>query len=144
MTKILENLELLLTAAGLLVIFAVHYIWEKNDDTNSWMLAAATATAVGVIHGVIFWLVRRRQRHVRRLALSEARHMLKDIVNNQLCVIQFTSDLPKSDPFAARQAGERITESIRQINATLDNISEESLIVWKQKYAKAVGTFSGS
>lgn len=143
MRKILENLELVLTAAGLVVIFAVHYIWENSETESSWMLAAITATAVGIIHGFIFWLVRRRQRHLRRLALDEARHMLKDIVNNQLCVIQFSVDLQKHDLVALKDARERISTSIARIKSSLDDISEESLHLWKQKYSKAPGEPSG-
>lgn len=131
MQKILENLELILTAAGLLVIFAVHSIW----DGGTWLVAAVTATAVGVIHGVIFWLVRRRQRQVRRLALEEAQHMLRDLVNNQLCVIQFTSDMQTGTPESLQSARARITESVRTISSTLEGISEESLRRWSKKYA---------
>lgn len=131
MQRILENLELILTAAGLLVIFAVHSIW----DGGTWLVAAGTATAVGVIHGVIFWLVRRRQRKVRRIALEEAQHMLRDLVNNQLCVIQFTADMQTGTPESVETARARITESVRTISSTLEGISEESLSRWSQKYA---------
>ncbi len=144
MRKILENLELVLTAAGLLVIFAVHFIWESSETESSWLLAAITATAVGIIHGILFWLVRSRQRHVRRVALDEAQRMLKDIVNNQLCVIQFSADLQKKDPVALKDAHERISSSVARINATLEDISEESLDIWKQKYSKATGFIPGS
>jgi len=142
MQKIIENLELVLTAAGLLVIFLVHFIWESSQTEKSWLLAAVTATAVGIIHGILFWLVRRRQRQVRRLALDEAQRMLKDIVNNQLCVIQFSADLQKKDPVALKDAHERISDSVARINATLEGISEESLDIWKRKYSKATGDIS--
>jgi len=142
MQKIIENLELVLTAAGLLVIFLVHFIWESSQTEKSWLLAAVTATAVGIIHGILFWLVRRRQRQVRRLALDEAQRMLKDIVNNQLCVIQFSADLQKKDPVALKDAHERISDSVARINATLEGISEESLDIWKRKYSKATGNIS--
>jgi hypothetical protein len=137
MRKILENLELILTAAGLLVIFAVHILWEDSHGGGSWLLAAATAIAVGVIHGVIFWLVRRRQRQVRRLALKDAQRMLKDIVNNQLCLIQFTADLQTADPVVLQQARARIGASVQNIHRTLEGISEEALNLWKEKYSAA-------
>jgi hypothetical protein len=134
MQKIIQNLELVLTAAGLLVIFGVHFICEKTSG-GSWMIAAATAIAVGVIHGLIFWLVRRRQRHMRSLALAEAKRMLKDIVNNQLCVIQFSADLQHRDAAFVKDAHARITASVAHINAALNEISVESLDLWKKKYS---------
>ena len=134
MRKLIEHLELVLTAAGLLVIFIVHFIWGVSAEANSWMLAAITATAVGIIHGVIFWLVRRRQRLIRRHALTEVSRMLKDIVNNQLCVIQFTADLQSKEQVVIKDAHARISTSVHQINVALNNISEESLSMWKGKY----------
>lgn len=134
MRKIIENLELVLTTAGVLVIFLVHFIWGESAEANSWMLAAITATAVGIVHGAIFWVVRRRQRATRRHALADARRMLKDIVNNQLCVIQFTADLQSREQLAIKDAHARISSSVQQINVTLNDISEESLSMWKGKY----------
>lgn len=134
MRKLIEHLELVLTAAGLLVIFLAHFLFGTATDGNSWTLTAVTATAVGVIHGGIFWVVRRRQRLTRRHALTEVSRMLKDIVNNQLCIIQFTADLQSRDQVAIKDAHARISTSVSQINVTLDNISEESLDIWKGKY----------
>ncbi|MBC8039116.1 MAG: hypothetical protein H7Y06_01090 [Opitutaceae bacterium] len=133
MQKIIQNLELVLTAAGLLVIFGVHFIFDETYG-GSWMIAAVTAIAVGIIHGLIFWLVRRRQHHIRRRALAEAKRMLKDIVNNQLCVIQFSADLQNRDHAPIKDAHARITASVGHINAALNEISEESLDLWKKKY----------
>ncbi len=138
MQKIIQNIELVLTAAGLLVIFAVHFIFEATYG-GSWMIAAFTAIAVGLIHGLIFWLVRRRQRHIRSLALAEAKRMLKDIVNNQLCIIQFSADLQHRDQTPIKDAHARITTSVSHINAALNEISEESLDLWKKKYPVAAG-----
>jgi hypothetical protein len=138
MQKIIQNLELVLTAAGLLVIFAVHILFEEAYG-GSWLIAAVTAIAVGIIHGMIFWLVRRRQRHIRGRALEEAKRMLKDIVNNQLCVIQFSADMQTRDQTQVQAAHARITASVSHINSALDEISEESLDLWKKKYPAFAG-----
>lgn len=143
MQKIVQNLELVLTAAGLVVIFAVHFIFEETYG-GSWMIAAVTAIAVGVIHGLIFWLVRRRQRHIRSRALEEAKRMLKDIVNNQLCIIQFSADLQQRDQAPIKDAHARITTSVGHINAALNEISEESLDLWKKKYPVVAGEIDAS
>lgn len=132
MQKIVQNLELVLTAAGLLVIFGVHFVGKSHG--GSWMIAAITATAVGAIHGLIFWLVRSRQRHIRIRALEEAKRMLKDIVNNQLCIIQFSADLQSRDAACVKDAHSRISASVGHINSALNEISEESLDLWKKKY----------
>lgn len=137
MRLLVRHLELVLTAAGVLVVFTAHLIWDSPRD-GSWVVAAGTAIAVGVIHGVIFWLVRRRQRQIRARALTEARHMLRDIVNNRLCVIQFLSDMRDMDKSRQELAQAQIRESVRQISEVLENISEESLSLWKRKYPQSV------
>jgi 4-amino-4-deoxy-L-arabinose transferase-like glycosyltransferase len=134
MRKILENLELVLTAAGLLVIFTAHILFHSSADPGSWKVSALTATAVGVLHGVIFWLVRRRQRGIRRETLRDVERMLKDIINNQLCIIAFTSEMQKADPSSVLDANNRITQSVRRIHTSLEGISEESLNLWKSQY----------
>lgn len=136
MRKLLENLELILTAAGLLVIFMVHSFFHWGEEPGSWKFSAFTAIAVGVIHGVIFWLVRKRQRRIRREALDDVEQMLKDVINNNLCVISFTFDLQRDNTLASKEAQERATESIARIHDSLNHISEESLSVWKKKYAR--------
>ncbi|MET0263906.1 MAG: hypothetical protein ABW223_13465 [Rariglobus sp.] len=136
MRKILENLELVLTGAGLLVIFVVHLIFRGNE--NSWMLSAVTAVAVGVLHGFIFWLVRRRQRTIRRRALQEAEQMLKDVVNNQLCVITFAVEMHKREEISFKTAHEHITDSVGKVHVVLNDLSEESLELWKSKYKKGL------
>lgn len=134
MKKILENIELVLTGAGLLVIALVNILAHENSAGSSWRWSAGAAVVVGVLHGFIFWLIRRRQRSVRRAALAEARVMLRDVVNNQLCVIQFMADLSVKNDGPAANAHARITECIGQIDGVLDQISEESLARWKARY----------
>ncbi|CAM3002297.1 hypothetical protein [Rariglobus hedericola] len=136
MRKFFENLELILTAAGLLVIFAVHWIFQQSE--HPWALTAATAIAVGVLHGVIFWIVRTRQRRIRQRTLEDAERMLKDIVNNQLCVIIFAADMHKKDQMPFKTAHAHITSSVTAIHGMLDNLSEESLNLWKLKYKRGL------
>ena len=40
-----------------------------------------------MLHGGIFWAIRRRQRRIRQQAILEIREMLADVVKNQLAII---------------------------------------------------------
>jgi len=72
MNFLLRYLELVFTAAGLLVIFGVTaLVHPQGIDAST--VAAITATLVGVVHGVLFWAVRHRQRLARQHAFSETK-----------------------------------------------------------------------
>ena len=133
MKTLFENLELVLTCAGMLVISGVSLLIGMSNP-GYWPLLSVTAATVGVLHGFIFWIVRRRQREVRRKTLSEAQQMLRDVINNQLAVIQMTHEAPRADDVAMKDANQRITQSIGLISEALKNISEESLQRWRSQY----------
>ena len=71
MRHFVDNIELYLSAAGLVVVWAV-----------------AAVLGVSVLHGAIFWVVRRRQRRIRAQSVHEIREMLTDQVKNQLAVMR--------------------------------------------------------
>ena len=135
MRFVLRYLELIFTAAGLAVIFGVTALVHPTG-TSPWMMAAITATAVGIIHGVLFWFVRHRQREVRRDTLAEVERMLCDIVINQLAIIRLSVDL--QDTTASQEpklALQRVQHAIAVINSSLLDLSEESLSRWHARYA---------
>jgi hypothetical protein len=98
-------------------------------------VAAITATAVGVIHGVLFWVVRQRQRCVRLATLDETQHMLRDVVLNQLAVIRLSLELHgQAGQPESRQALGRVESAIGVIDGALTGLSEESLRMWRARY----------
>ncbi|HTJ77416.1 MAG TPA: hypothetical protein VL357_00305 [Rariglobus sp.] len=134
MKTLIENLELVLTCAGLLVIIGVSLLLGAGTP-GYWPLLTLTAAGVGVLHGFIFWIVRRRQRTLRRKTLAEAQQMLKDVINNQLAVIQMTRETPHSEGAASDNSNQRVIQAIHLISETLQNISEESLRRWHSQYS---------
>lgn len=78
LASLIRNLELWLSTVGLLVVWAGASLFGSAD--NVWHLAALLALGVSVVHGGIFWLVRRRQRTVRLQAIAEIREMMADRV----------------------------------------------------------------
>jgi hypothetical protein len=69
----LNNIELVLTAVGIGVILLSGFVASRS----AFSLETATAvSATLVIHGILFWLLRRRQRQVRREAIGQIREML--------------------------------------------------------------------
>jgi cbb3-type cytochrome oxidase subunit 3 len=133
MKFLLDNIELILSAAGLAVILFVPLAFFSNPNIV-WEAAAITAAVVGVLHGVIFWLVRRRQRQVRDEAVREIKLMLQDVINNQLMVITANASALEEKQIY------RVTKSVSTISELVESLSEESISDWKQKYAKALET----
>lgn len=133
MRSFLKYIELILTGAGLLVVGFVPALFSSSAET-SLTARAITAILVGVIHGIIFFIIRHRQRQAREETIREIRGMLKDVVNNDLTVISIAA----SGNLNAMKATERVKRATARISAALDNISEESLRSWKQRYASAL------
>lgn len=133
---ILLHIELWLSAIGLLVIMPVPALVGAQRDAY-WQLAAITATGVGIIHGCIFWLIRQRQRTVRRTAIAEIRTMLMDRINNRLAAISLQVAIALDSEALDDLAN--IQVNISTISRLLDNISEESMQEWQDKYANVLG-----
>ncbi len=133
MKFILKYLEILFTLAGLAVIFLAVLIFAPMG-AGPWQVAAITATLVGVIHGALFWLIRRRQRMVRRAVIADVQAMLKEIIDNQLAVIVAMSDLGESHAAERKRAGDYISRSVASISEALRHLSDESLRSWISKY----------
>ena len=135
MKNFVENIELWLSGAGLLVVWIASVILAPGSD-DVWKVAAVTALGVSVLHGALFWVVRRRQRRIRRASIYEIREMLTDGVLNELAVIQMF--LPQDRGDEADMAVEGIKDSVTNISTLVDGLSEESLTEWKAEYREAV------
>lgn len=125
----LRNIELWLSAAGLVVIAAAPRALGASGN-EVWRVAALTATGVGTLHGVIFWTVRRRERLHREAAITDARRMLQHIVNNQLMVVLGRITLAPG----MREDIESLTEAtqaIHRISGAINTLSGESVRDWK-------------
>lgn len=118
MSKLLEYLELVLTAAGILVVAIVFAIFR---NIAAWKAAAICALTVGVLHGVIFFLVRSTQRANRNQAVRNIRHTLDDLVRNKLQVVLFATEIQDED---WRPAAQR---AVQEIENSLNRIEAESL-----------------
>ncbi len=84
MKAFVNNLELIPTAAGLVVIFGATLLTPFT--ANPWAVAATTAIAVGILHGVVFWLVHRQQRTVTHIgnAVQEISGVLRHLSEESL------------------------------------------------------------
>ncbi len=131
---LINYLELILTGVGLVIISFVLLLFA-DQGTMPWQAATLIATAVGVLHGIIFWLVRRRQRLVRLAAIAEIRDMLEDIVNNKVQIITLSAHmLAKDQNEIILQRLERIGSTADLIADTIRHLSSESLSVWQTRY----------
>ncbi len=128
-----DHMELHLTGVGLLVTIAAASL-AGHLTANVWMVVASTALVVGVVHGLVFWLVRRRQRQVRHAIIQSVQYMLKDVVKNQLAVVRLGVELNAMKPGSVDP--QRIDESITQIASAVDSLSAESLRTWQNHYER--------
>jgi hypothetical protein len=125
---LLKYLELLLSAVGILVIFAVPLLFFPEREMR-WQAAAVTAALVGLIHGVIFYLVRRRQRHLRQTTIHEMQMVVDDIVRNQMTVVALSAGLNLEASTAAKQQewAQRSIDAAHEIARRLNDINSERL-----------------
>jgi uncharacterized membrane protein len=127
----LKYIELILTAAGLAIIVLLMAMLPETHQ-NKWFVVAWVALIVGSLHGVIFFVVRNRQRRVRLEALREAAAMLRDLINNQLTVVRVYST---SHDENLRKLSD---EAIMNVSLVINTLSEESLTSWKERYKVAL------
>jgi uncharacterized YccA/Bax inhibitor family protein len=118
--RFLKYLELLLTAAGVLVVIVVFAVFRHIAP---WKAAAMCAVAVGVLHGFIFFSVRSAQRKARNRALQEIRGTLDDLVRNKLQVVLFAAEVQGEDWRPAAQ------QAVLEIQGRLDMVEAEVLTV---------------
>ena len=131
----IDNIELWLSFAGLLVIFDLPRLVGVGDS-DTWKVSAEVAIAVGVLHGCLFWIVRRRQRAIRRQVIEELRTMLRDRVNNQLAVI--TMALSEVDDPALAESMTDLQGAVARMSELVGSLSDESLRAWQERYAEVV------
>ncbi|MFT4111544.1 hypothetical protein [Silvibacterium sp.] len=130
MRFLLKYLELVLSGAGILVILVVPILFF-HQQSSRWEAAAITAAAVGIIHGVIFFIVRHRQRLVRQTTIQEMRVVVEDIVRNQMTVVSLLAGLNVEPGTAAKQRewAQRSIDAAQEIGRRLNDIDSEQLTV---------------
>lgn len=125
----LDNLEVYLTIAGVIICFAVPVIFGVHDY---WRVLAITAVGISVLHGLLFWAVRRRQRHLRHELIEAIRPMLSDRIKNLLTVVLMAATEPSEVMDTSRV--EAAIKAADEITATLDHLSLDSVRRWHGTY----------
>lgn len=126
MQLFLKHIELWLSAAGVVVILLVGGLLG-GSGAGQWKVTAITALVVGVLHGIIFWSVRRRQRSVREKTLREAHAMLRDGIQKQVAAL-LTMDARATE--AQRKRLDGVFDSMILLDHLLDSLSSERLRAW--------------
>lgn len=137
----LNNIELILTAVGIGVILLSGFVASRSAFSLE-TATAVSATLVGVIHGILFWLLRRRQRQVRREAIGQIREMLEDLGKNRLQTIKMSLYMvqarqPEQEE-RTRQSFDRVYQILAEMSTLIDHISEESLADWRHRYRQTL------
>jgi uncharacterized membrane protein (Fun14 family) len=137
----LNNIELVLTAVGIGVILLSGFVASRSAFSLE-TATAVSATLVGVIHGILFWLLRRRQRQVRREAIGQIREMLEDLGKNRLQTIKMSLYMvqihqPEQEE-RTRKSFDRVYQILAEMSTLIDHISEESLAGWRHRYRQTL------
>ncbi len=112
----IRHIELWLSAAGLLVAFVVPTILGPGVDF--WKAVALTALLVSVLHGIVFWSVKRRHASVRRQTIAEVRGMLSSLAWTRVT----------SSDASAPSSEQRMLEEVHRL---VDALTDERLARWK-------------
>jgi hypothetical protein len=137
----LNNIELVLTAVGIGVILLSGFVASRSAFSLE-TATAVSATLVGVIHGILFWLLRRRQRWVRQEAIGQIREMLEDLGKNRLQTIKMSLYMvqihqPEQEE-RTRKSFDRVYQILAEMSTLIDHISEESLADWRHRYRQTL------
>lgn len=137
----LNNIELILTAVGIGVILLSGFVASRSAFSLE-TATAVSATLVGVIHGILFWLLRRRQRWVRQEAIRQIREMLEDLGKNRLQTIKMSLYMvqarqPEQEE-RTRKSFDRVYQILAEMSTLIDHISEESLADWRHPYRQTL------
>ncbi len=137
----LDNIELILTAVGIGVILLSGWLASRSALSVA-KATAVSATVVGVIHGILFWLLRRRQRRVRQESIGQIREMLEDLGKNRLQTIKMSLYMVQARQpdleERTRQSFDRVYQILSEMSSLIDHISEESLASWRQRYRQTL------
>ena len=127
-----RNFELYLMVVSVAVALIIPLAIEVATNDQE---LAVSALAACVFQGVVFWLVRRRFRRVRREMISELRAMLKDRINNQLTIVLMSmTERGYRDSRQERELLEAAMGATAEVSRVLEELSIESLRTWKAKY----------
>jgi len=86
MNFVLKYIELILAAAGILMMFVAPYL-VIPETLNLWKFIAISGVIITIVHGILKWIVRRCQRNIRREVIKEVKVVLQDRTNNNLTKI---------------------------------------------------------
>lgn len=81
----------------------------------------------------MLWAIRSRQTYFRERVVGDVRHVLQDVINNRLAVIQFT--LSDYEDVIANPELDSLRESIKGIAAELQTLNAASVDAWQERYA---------
>jgi len=128
----LRNIELWLSGIGVVVILLAPWLMAPAP-ARYWKVVAATAIVIGVLHGLIFWLVRRRQRRIRGILIARVRAMLQDEINNRLQLVIAHATASERSAMTTESLTE-VRRSVREITSLLDGLTSERLRAWESYY----------
>jgi hypothetical protein len=131
MQGIIANLELVFGLSGLLLVALVPTGLDYKG-TEFWIATAATALLVTGFYGTVLWIVRRRQRLLRRELLLEAMNKLATIRDQKLSEIMIRCEMiepvtPASRAHLARirLQAEQLWEEVNSVSVTMNVIYRE-------------------
>ena len=109
-----------------LLINAIDALW----------LVLLIAVALGLAQYLVYISYRqvcKQLKQVRRRTFAEVQQLLRDLVRNQLAIIQLNIPRPNAAPGHIERSGQQIRQSIQQITDIIETLSEESYDEWERQ-----------
>jgi hypothetical protein len=125
---LLKYLELILSVVSVLILSTVSWIFFHAHSAR-WEAAGVITAAAALIHGSIFYLIRRRQNRLRQITIRQMQVVADDIVRNQMTVVSLSAGLPPDAPPSVQQRewAQRSIEAAHEIARRLNDIDSDRL-----------------
>lgn len=131
MQGIIANIEIVVALSGFVLAVLVPRALNFTG-TDLWIATAATAVAVGLLHSGVLWVVRRRQRRLRRELLLEAMGNLASIRDQMLSeimirceMVETTAPEVRAHLACIRQRAEQLWEDVHNVSTSLNIVYNE-------------------
>lgn len=116
-----------------LIIISVPLLLDPHSD-SLWQSTLISSLLVVLLYFVFLAQIKKRERSIREQAIQDIRRMLRDVVNNKLSVIMINASLTQTISEDDARKIQSVLETVQKISDDLENLSIDSVDLWRKKY----------
>ncbi|MEX1277085.1 MAG: hypothetical protein WEE20_14195 [Bacteroidota bacterium] len=129
----LKHVDKFLVLLFALIIIGVPLLLDPRPD-QLWQPTLISSILVVLIYFLFISQVKKWERAIREQAVQEIRRMLRDVVNNKLSVIMINASLAQAISDDDARKLQSVMDTVQKISDDLENLSTDSLDLWRKKY----------